>query len=212
MKQEYTEIGIEKLCKLFGKTRHAYYDHQWRLHDDFLKEDLILQIVAEIRKSLPRLGTRKLQYLINQQLTEHGLTAGRDYLFDLMAAHKLAIRSRRRKVITTNSKHWMRKYDNLIKDLEVQKPELLWVSDITFVRTNNGFAYLSLITDAYSKKVVGYHVSRNLTVEGCLKALETALLNRCYPDHLLIITLIAAPNIAVKTMLIYLLQIALQLV
>lgn len=186
MKQDYAELGIGQLCKLFGKTRHAYYDHQWRLHNDFLKEDLILQIVAEIRKSLPRLGTRKLQFLINQKLMEHGLRAGRDYLFDLMAEHKLSIRNRRRKVVTTNSKHWMHKYSNLIKDLKVQAPELLWVSDITYIRVFSGFAYLSLITDAYSRKIVGYSVRKDLTAEGCLSALKTALLNRCYPGQLLI--------------------------
>ena len=157
MKVDYEQVGIEKLCRLFGKTRHAYYDHEWRKQDDFLKDELILQLIAEIRKSLPRLGTRKLQYLVNQKLAEHGLRAGRDYLFDLMTEHKLTIRSRRRKINTTNSRHWMRKYDNLIKDLVVNEPELLWVSDITYIRTGNGFVYLSLITDAYSRKIVGYN-------------------------------------------------------
>lgn len=80
----------------------------------------------------------------------------------------------------------MRKYSNLIKDLRVNEPELLWVSDITYVRTAGGFAYLSLITDAYSRKIVGYSASKDLTTEGCLKALQAALLNRCYPDKALI--------------------------
>ncbi len=186
MKADYEQAGIEKLCRLFGKTRHAYYDHEWREQDDFLKDELILQLIAEIRKSLPRLGTRKLQYLVNQKLEEHRLRAGRDYLFDLMAEHKLTIRSRRRRITTTNSRHWMRKYDNLIKDLVVNEPELLWVSDITYIRTGSGFAYLSLITDAYSRKIIGYNVSRDLAAEGCLDALEKALLNRTYPHKLLI--------------------------
>ena len=186
MKVDYEQVGIEKLCRLFGKNRHAYYDHEWRKQDDFLKDELILQLIAEIRKSLPRLGTRKLQYLVNQKLAEHGLRAGRDYLFDLMTEHKLTIRSRRRKINTTNSRHWMRKYDNLIKDLVVNEPELLWVSDITYIRTGNGFVYLSLITDAYSRKIVGYNVSRDLAAEGCLDALEKALLNRNYPHKVLI--------------------------
>jgi putative transposase len=186
MKADYEGLGIEKLCRLFGKTRHAYYDHEWRKQDDFLKDELILQLIAEIRKSLPRLGTRKLQYLVNQRLEEHRLRAGRDYLFDLMAEHKLTIRSRRRKISTTNSRHWMRKYDNLIKELVVNEPELLWVSDITYIRTGSGFAYLCLITDAYSRKIIGYNLSRDLATEGCLDALEKALLNRSYPHKLLI--------------------------
>jgi putative transposase len=119
MKLDNVELGIEKLCRLFGKTRHAYYDHQWRKQDDFLKEELILQLVCEIRQTLPKIGTRKLHYLINQKLLEHNLDAGRDYLFDLLTKHKLLIRNRRRKVVTTDSRHWMRKYNNLTIDVQV---------------------------------------------------------------------------------------------
>ena len=186
MKHEHPEIGIHPLCKLFGKTRHAYYDHQWRKQDDFLKEELILQLVHEIRQSLPKIGTRKLHYLINQKLTEHRLEAGRDYLFDLFARHKLLIRNRRRRIITTDSRHWMRKYSNLITELQIIQPEQLWVSDITYIRLINGFVYLSLITDAYSHKIVGYNLRKDLVAEGCLNALQMALLNRKYLHQQLI--------------------------
>lgn len=178
MKLDNAELAIEKLCRLFGKTRHAYYDHQWRKEDEFLKEELILQLVNEIRQTLPKIGTRKLHYLINQRLTEHKLEAGRDYLFDLFLKHKLLIRNRRRRIITTDSKHWMRKYSNLTLELKVDNPEQLWVGDITYIRLVNGFVYLSLITDAYSRKIVGYSLRKDLSAEGCLNALQMALLSR----------------------------------
>lgn len=180
MKNENPEIAIQRLCKLFGKSRHAWYDHQWRKQDDFLKEELILQLVLEIRQSLPKIGTRKLHYMINQKLIEHRLEAGRDYLFDLLTKHKLLIRNRRRTIITTHSRHWMHKYSNLVTELQIICPEQLWVSDITYIRLINGFAYLSLITDAYSHKVVGYNLRKDLAAEGCLKALQMALSNRSY--------------------------------
>jgi putative transposase len=180
MKLDNAELGIEKLCRLFGKTRHGWYDHQWRKQGDFLKEELILQLIHEIRQSLPKIGTRKLHYMVNQKLSEHRLEAGRDYLFDLLAKHKLLIRNRRRRIITTDSRHWMRKYSNLITELQILNPEQLWVSDITYIRLINGFVYLSLITDAYSHKVVGYSLRKDLSAEGCLNALQMALINRKY--------------------------------
>jgi transposase InsO family protein len=186
MKYEYPKAGIEKLSKLFGKTRHAYYDHLWRKQNDTLKDDLVLQLVREIRQSLPRVGTRKLHYMINQKLSEHKLDVGRDYLYDLLARYKMLIRIRRRNAVTTDSRHWMRKYSNLILELEIIRPEQLWVSDITYIRLTNGFAYLSLITDAYSHKIVGYALRKDLAAEGCLIALEMALTNRSLPYQPLI--------------------------
>lgn len=186
MKYENPKTGIETLSQLFGKTRHAYYDHLWRAQREILKDDLILQLVHEIRQSLPRVGTRKLHYMINQRLSEHRLDVGRDYLFDLLSRFKLLIRNRRRKAVTTNSRHWMRKYSNLVMDLEIFRPDQLWVSDITYIRLINGFVYLSLITDAYSHKIVGYNLRKDLATEGCIKALEMAILNRSLPHQALI--------------------------
>jgi putative transposase len=178
MKQYYPQTSIKILCKLFGKTRHAWYDNKWRQQDELLKEDIIIQLVLEIREQLPATGTRKLMYLLQPKLASHGLHAGRDYLFNLLAEHKLLIRCRRRRIITTDSRHWMHKYSNLIKELEIIRPEQVWVSDITYIRVISGFIYLSLITDAYSKKVVGFNLHKTLATEGCITALQMALENR----------------------------------
>src|SRR5690606_29679319 len=120
------------------------------------------------------------------KLTSHQIKLGRDYLFALLDHHRLLIRQRKRKAVTTNSHHWMRKYLNLIKNLEISGPEQLWVSDITYVRLKNEWGYLSLISDAYSHRVMGFGFRTDLSAEGCLTALEMALSLRQYPDSILI--------------------------
>jgi putative transposase len=187
MKRDYSYISMEFLCRLFGKTRHAYYDHQWRRQDQTLKDEIILQLVHKIRNtSLPRLGTRKLLVLLKPELDAHQIQVGRDYLFDLLQEHKLLIRRRKRKVFTTDSRHWMRKYANLTKELIITRPEQLWVSDITYIRMGNQWGYLSMVTDAYSHKIMGIGFRNDLLTLGCLEALQMAYNNRSYGQHSLI--------------------------
>ena len=185
MRQDFPQLGIAVLCRLFGKTRHAYYDSLWRREDSLVKEDIILQVVASIRKELPRLGTRKLHYMLRDKLSPHQIQLGRDYLFDLLAGHKLLVRQRKRRITTTDSRHWMKKYTNLIKELVVIRPEQVWVSDITYVRLVNQWGYLSLITDAYSRRIMGFSFRQDLSAEGCLDALKMALDNRLYDQSLI---------------------------
>jgi transposase InsO family protein len=186
MKHDYPHLSWGFLCRLFGKTRHAYYDHLWRSQNDSLKEEIILQLVYEIRTSLPRLGTRKMLYLLSPKLDSHGITVGRDYLFDLLDAHKLLIRQRRKKVFTTDSRHWMHKYSNLSKELDIVRSEQLWVSDMTYIRVMNQWGYLSLITDAFSRKIMGYCFRSDMLALGCIEALQMALDNRSYSGQTLI--------------------------
>ena len=186
MKEDYPELSIKSLCRLFGKTRHAYYDNAWRHQDNIFKEEIILQLVHKIRQELPRMGTRKLQELLSAELAAHQLEVGRDYLFDLLQEHKLLIRQRKRKVYTTDSRHWMRKYANLIKQLVIDRPEQLWVSDMTYIKIQNQWGYLSLITDAYSRRIMGYCLRSDMLAEGCIAALQMALANRFYHEQSLI--------------------------
>lgn len=150
------------------------------------RDDIILQYVQEQRKQLPRLGTRKLHHTLSPLLAAHGIEVGRDYLFELLARHKLLIRQRKRKVITTDSRHWMHKYENLTGGLDCYRPEQLWVSDITYIRMVNQWAYLSLITDAYSRKIMGYCLRTDISAQGCQEALQMALNNRRYARQPLI--------------------------
>ena len=185
MKQDYPLMGIGALCRLFGKTRHAYYDHGWRVQDQGLRDEIVLQHVLKIREKLPRVGTLKLHQMMAMPLTKHQITIGRDYLFDLMRAHNLHIRRRKRMVVTTDSRHWMFKYTNLIKELVVHRPEQLWVSDITYIGLTNQWGYLSLITDAYSRKIMGFCFRRDLSAQGCIDALQMALNARDYDEKII---------------------------
>ncbi len=124
---------------------------------------------------MPRIGTRKLYFLIREELNAINIKMGRDVLFNFLRAENLLIKPKRSYIKTTNSRHWMRKYPNLIKDMELNRPEQLWVSDITYIKTETGHEYLSLITDAYSKKIMGYELLENLSATGPLNALEMAL-------------------------------------
>jgi len=140
-----------------------------------LEHELIVQEVLRIRADLPRLGGRKLLHLLQDFLNRHRIQIGRDQLFDLLRDYNLLVKKRKRKVYTTDSRHRYRKYPNRIKELEIIRAGQLWVCDITYITTKEGFSYLSLITDAYSKKIVGYSLETTLAVEGCLNALKMAL-------------------------------------
>lgn len=125
---------------------------------------------------LPRLGTRKLHYMIAAQLRHEGLYLGRDRLFKLLEQHGMLIRSERRYTVrTTNSNHWMRKYPNLIKEVEIVRPHQVWVSDLTYLRLEPEYRYLSLITDAYSHKILGYALTKGLDAQGPVRALRQAM-------------------------------------
>jgi transposase InsO family protein len=156
---------------LFGKTKQAYYKKQKSIYKASVEESIVLDIVKNHRKKMPRIGTRKLQAKLKSQ----GIRTGRDALFNILRTHNMLIRRKRTKVFTTQSFHWFRKYPNLIKGLEVTGPNQLWVSDITYIETSEGFVYLFLVTDAYSRKIIGYVVSDNLEAKNAVKALQMAL-------------------------------------
>lgn len=138
-------------------------------------------MVRDKRKLMSRIGARKLLELITPGLHRQGLEMGRDAFFDLLRDHGMLIRKRRRKVITTYSRHWLKKYPNLIKDLLIDRPNQVWVSDITYIETDQDFMYLFLITDAYSRKILGYYLSEDLKTTGAIKALEMAFASSLYP-------------------------------
>ena len=127
---------------------------------------------------MPKIGTRKLYYLLEDELKE--LKIGRDKLFKILKTNNLLIKPKKKYHVTTNSHHRFRKHKNQIKEMEFIRPEQVWVSDITYIGNRKNPSYLALITDAYSKKIVGYNVSDSLNVKGSLIALEMALKNRVY--------------------------------
>jgi transposase InsO family protein len=141
-----------------------------------LEEDLVIQQVLHHRRLQPRLGTRKLQELMQPFMEAHRIEIGRDLLFDVLRANGLLVRCRRRaQPRTTFSAHLLKKYPDLVKGLLITRANALWVSDITYICLSKSFAYLSLVTDAYSRKIVGFYLSKDLSADSCIHALRMAL-------------------------------------
>ncbi len=163
-------------CYLFGIDRQVYYRKIRRKINKQNKAEQVVSMVIEIRKSMPRLGTKKLYYLLSDKLQL--IKIGRDKFFDILRANHLLIQPKRSYHITTNSHHRFRKHQNQILDLEINRPEQVWVSDITYIGKREKPCYLSIITDAYSKKIMGHYVADNLNTKSSLKALTTAIKQR----------------------------------
>lgn len=173
------------LCRLLGYSRQAYYKRQMVVESKAIRSELIVQEVLKIRVAQKRLGTRKMHYMLAPFCRDHAIKIGRDQLNEVMREAFLLVRKKRaRKPRTTFSCPWKR-YPNLIRGFEPTAANQLWVSDITYVRVGWKFAYLSLVTDAYSRKIVGYHLSRDLATLGCLKSLRMALRNNPNRDGLI---------------------------
>ena len=129
---------------------------------------------------MPRLGTRKLYYLLKPELTKAGIKLGRDGLFDYLREQKLLVRPKRSYTKTTHSKHWMKKHPNLLKESQAEAPEEVFVSDITYVESAQGVHYLSLVSDAFSRKIMGYCLGHDLTAKHTVTALKRAIQQRQY--------------------------------
>jgi putative transposase len=160
---------------LFGKSRQAYYEQLWQQDKNEVNQMVVLEKVIKIRERLPGIGTDKLHHLLTDFLAEHHIKLGRDKLYDLLRENHLLCHKRRKQTRTTNSQHPFYKYANLVKELSLTRANQLWVSDITYIRTGNDFSYLSLITDAYSHKIVGWAVEETLHTKGPLAALNMAV-------------------------------------
>ncbi len=169
------KVSISEICSLFDLTRDAYYKFQKRK----IKKDAIakkvVNLVNEERKDQPRVGTRKLYKALYSLFILEDLKVGRDKLFDILREHEMLVKRKKASCKTTDSYHRFHKYSNLVKDMEVTAPNQVWVSDITYIRTVNGFCYLALITDMHSRKIVGYDISDSLELAGCMRALKMAL-------------------------------------
>jgi transposase InsO family protein len=159
---------------LFGKSRQAYYQHSKYHYKEEVKTEILLQLVEKERKLMPRLGGRKLLQRIQCHLSGE-LCMGRDSFFDFLRDEGLLIRKRRNRVRTTYSNHWLHKYPNLIKGIIPHKAHQLWVSDITYIETSEGFGYLNLVTDAYSRKIIGWELGKSLEAKHTVSALQMAL-------------------------------------
>jgi putative transposase len=131
---------------------------------------------------MPKIGTRKLYFILEDELKQ--LNVGRDMLFRILKANHMLIQPKRRYHTTTNSHHRFRKHKNLIENVVPEEPEQIWVSDITYVGNRQNPMYLALVTDAYSKQIMGYDLSNSLDVSGSLRALKMAVKKRKYKNNI----------------------------
>ncbi len=169
-------MSISQICRLFGISRQTYYQ---RLHAEVnraARHAVMLAMVTQVRLAQPRIGTRKLYFLLQERFEQAGLKVGRDGLFEALRRAHMLVRPRHSYRKTTNSKLHLHKPPNLIK--HAAKPsmaEQLWVADITYIDTRETTGYLSLITDAHSRRITGFHLHSSLHTDGVLKALRVAL-------------------------------------
>jgi putative transposase len=173
-------VTVTGLCRQAGFSRQSFYKERRARSKAEIREGIVLDCVRRHRRIHPRIGVRKLHVLIRDELALWGISIGRDRLFALLRKHGLLVGRRRGRPQTTSSGHGMRVYGNLVRHIEPSMPGQVWVSDLTYLSTSAGFVYLSLITDAYSRQIVGYEVSDTLEAAGCLRSLHMAL--RGLPD------------------------------
>lgn len=176
MKERQPGTNLARLTGLLGFTRQSYYQYFKNQQAMKMEHLMILEQVRQLRRNNPAMGTRKLHWLLQDFMMEHQIKLGRDALFNLLAEHYMLIRRRRRRsMLTTDSRHWLKRYPNLILGLEVVRPDQVWVSDITYLKTKQGYVYISFITDVFSHKIMGYNLAGNLETINTVKALQMAI-------------------------------------
>ncbi len=168
-------ISTSELCDRVGMSRQNYYAARRLRQRRQVDEALILELVRRERQIQPRLGGRKLRHLLQADLEEAEVSVGRDRFFELLAEHDLLVAPKPGAPHTTNSRHCLPVFHNLFAGMTLRAPNEAWVSDLTYIRTDEGFLFAALITDACSRKIVGSHIGDSLEAEGCLQALDQAL-------------------------------------
>jgi len=179
-------VTTSELCEKTGMSRQNFYKGRKQRQRQEVDADLIETLVLAERAIQPRLGGKKLHHMLNPKLLEAGVHIGRDRFFEVLKQKGLLLERLPKAARTTNSRHSLPVFRNLLADMEVTGSNQAWVSDITYIRTDEGFLYLSLITDDWSRKIVGYHAGDTLETEGCLMALEKAvreLVDGMFPLH-----------------------------
>ena len=156
-------------------SRQNFYKQRRRRQRREVDEGLVIALVCRERAVQPRLGGRKLLHMLEDDLADAGVVIGRDRFMEVLRRHDLLIERRVRSVRTTESRHGFMTYENLLKDLALSGPHQAWVSDITYLRTSEGFLYLSLVMDAFSRAMVGFDCSDTLEREGAIRALRQSL-------------------------------------
>jgi len=169
-------VKILDLTELLGYSKQSYYKQLKREDKKSLNEGLIVDLVLNKRKLWKKGSGRNLLACLQPEFKQHGISIGRDRFYDLLRKNNLLVKTKQRKSRTTNSYHHFHKYTNLIKGLKVTRVNQVIVSDITYLylRESDSFAYLFLVTDLFSRKILGYNVSPDLSVKSAVKTLTMA--------------------------------------
>lgn len=165
---------VKEICNQFAISAQGYYKAKKQKEKTEDEQHKLIEKILEQRAQMPMLGCRKLYHLLKEEIHSLSKPLGRDKLFELLKKNGLLIKPKRYRPRTTQSRHRFKKYDNLIKDLEINRINQVHVSDITYLRTTDRFCYLFLITDLYSRRIMGMQLSENLAIEGSLSALRMA--------------------------------------
>jgi putative transposase len=171
-------VSLSRCCRLFGISRQAIYQARDRIDRRMKELSQIKPFVQSVRMEMSRIGTRKLYYLLKDEFEGLSIKIGRDAFFDYLRSEHLLIKPKKNYTKTTCSKHWLRKHPNLIKETKIEHPEQVFVSDITYIKSRERTHYLSLVTDAYSRKIMGYKLSDDMSAENVVKALKMAVKKR----------------------------------
>jgi putative transposase len=176
------------MCKVFGYSKQAYFKQVQQNTNTALQEATIVGLVKEKRTIWKRGSGRNLHQCLQKDFKQHGIKIGRDKFFDVLRNNQLLVKTKRTRTKTTCSFHHFNKYSNLVKDISVERCNEIWVSDITYLwlKEKDSFCFLSVVTDLYSRKIVGHCVYEDLSVKGCLEALKMALKQRKNKTHSLI--------------------------
>ena len=175
---------MSSVCRLIGINRQRYYRAKKKTELWKERVNQVIELVKGVRNKMPKLGVKKLYHILKKPLQL--LRVGRDRLFDILRTNRLLIKAKRQYHVTTDSHHRFRKHKNLVEHIKIKRPEQVLVSDITYIGNRENPIYLALVTDAYSKKIMGYNVSESLGAKGALTALNMAIKNRLYPKKELI--------------------------
>lgn len=175
------------LPQCFGISKQAFYKRLNSCKVKTNQDEILIQLIRDYRKKVgQRIGGLKLYAELKSEFEKHGIKIGRDKFYKFLRNNKLLVPKHKNHHITTNSNHRFHKYKNLITDYTPTAPEQLWVTDITYIKTETGHNYLALVTDAYSKKIMGYCLANHMKAELCINALNMAVKNRIYSNKDLI--------------------------
>ena len=175
------------LYECFGVSKQAFYKRLETNKKQMEQEDrLVRMVLTERKRTGSQTGGLKLYISLKADLERKGIRMGRDKFYAFLRRNQLLIPKSKNYHVTTDSKHQFYKYPNLVQNKVPTRPEQLWVSDITYIRTETGHNYLALVTDAYSKQIMGYHLASHMKASLCTEALSMAIKNRKYPDKPLI--------------------------